>query len=112
MLVDSNLDWGQDLKGLKGYMERNGIRKVKLAYFGLSDPAYYGIDYDLLPSYAVMGQPVCREGSPAVLELKGTMAVSATLLHGLYCKADYYRMLRGIKPTANIGYSIYIFQFN
>jgi hypothetical protein len=112
MLVDSNLDWGQDLKGLKGYMERNGIRKVKLAYFGISDPAYYGIDYDLLPSYAIMGQPVCREGNSAVLELKGTMAVSATLLQGLYCTADYYRILRGMEPTANIGYSIYIFQFN
>ena len=112
MLVDSNLDWGQDLKGLKGYMERHGIRKVKLAYFGLSDPAYYGIDYDLLPSYAIMGQPICKEGSPAVLELKGTMAVSATLLQGLYCPADFYRILRGMEPIANIGYSIYIFQFN
>ncbi len=112
MLVDSNLDWGQDLKGLKGYMERHGIGKVKLAYFGLSDPAYYGIDYDLLPSYAIMGQPICKEGSPAVLELKGTMAVSATLLQGLYCPADFYRILHGMEPIANIGYSIYIFQFN
>ena len=112
ILVDSNLDWGQDLKGLKGYMERHGIRKVKLAYFGLGDPAYYGIDYDLLPSYAIRGQPICKEGSPAVFELKGTMAVSATLLQGLYCKADFFRILRGMKPIANIGYSIYIFQFN
>jgi 4-amino-4-deoxy-L-arabinose transferase-like glycosyltransferase len=112
MLVDSNLDWGQDLKGLKGYMERHGIGKVKLAYFGLGDPAHYGIDYDLLPSYAIRGEPICQAESPAVLELKGTMAVSATLLQGLYCTADYYRILRGMEPTANIGYSIYIFQFN
>jgi 4-amino-4-deoxy-L-arabinose transferase-like glycosyltransferase len=112
MLVDSNLDWGQDLKGLKAYMERNGIGKVKLAYFGLGDPDYYGIDYELLPSYAIRGQPICKEESPAVLELKGTIAVSATLLQGLYCTADYYRILRGMEPTANIGYSIYIYQFN
>ena len=112
MLVDSNLDWGQDLKGLKGYMERNGIRKVKLAYFGLGDPAYYGIDYDLLPSYAIRGQPICQGESQEVLELRGTMAVSATLLQGLYCTADYYRILRGMEPVADIGYSIYIFQFN
>lgn len=32
-LVDSNLDWGQDLKGSKEYMERRDIEKVKLAYF-------------------------------------------------------------------------------
>jgi 4-amino-4-deoxy-L-arabinose transferase-like glycosyltransferase len=111
VLVDSNLDWGQDLKGLKTYMERHGIRKVKLAYFGLSDPAYYGIDYDLLPSYAIKGQPRCKEESPETLELKGTMAVSATLLQGLYCPGDIYWMLRRLKPTSNIGYSIYIYQF-
>ena len=111
MLVDSNLDWGQDLKGLKSYMERNGIRKVKLAYFGLGDPTHYGIDYDLLPSYAIRGQPLCQGESPGVFELKGTIAVSATLLQGLYCTADFYRILRAMKPTANVGYSIYIYQF-
>jgi len=111
VLVDSNLDWGQDLKGLKGYMERHGIRKVKLAYFGWSDPAYYGIDYELLPSYSVAGRPSCEKETPETSELKGTMAVSATLLQGLYCPGDMYRMLRGLEPTANIGYSIYIYQF-
>jgi hypothetical protein len=111
MLVDSNLDWGQDLKGLKGYMDRHGIEKVKLAYFGWSDPAYYGIDYELLPSYSVAGRPSCEKETPETLELKGTMAVSATLLQGLYCPGDTFRMLRGLKPTANIGYSIYIYHF-
>jgi hypothetical protein len=111
VLVDSNLDWGQDLKGLKTYMERHGIRKVKLGYFGWSDPAYYGIDYELLPSYSVCGKPSCKEKNPEPLELKGTMAVSATLLQGLYCPGDTYRILRGLEPTANIGYSIYIYQF-
>jgi hypothetical protein len=111
VLVDSNLDWGQDLKGLRTYMERYGIRKVKLGYFGWSDPAYYGIDYELLPSYSVAGRPSCKEETPETLELKGTMAVSATLLQGLYCPGDTYRMLRGLKPTANVGYSIYIYQF-
>jgi 4-amino-4-deoxy-L-arabinose transferase-like glycosyltransferase len=112
MLVDSNLDWGQDLKGLKGYMERHGIRQVKLGYFGWSDPAYYGIDYELLPSYSVKERAVCKEESPETLQLKGTMAVSATLLQGLYCPGDLYWILRRLEPTANIGYSIYIFQFN
>jgi 4-amino-4-deoxy-L-arabinose transferase-like glycosyltransferase len=111
VLVDSNLDWGQDLKGLKVYMERHGIEKVKLGYFGLSDPAYYGIDYELLPSYAIAGKPTCREKNPESLELEGTVAVSATLLQGLYCPGDQYRRLRGLEPTTNIGYSIYIYQF-
>jgi hypothetical protein len=37
-LIDSNLDWGQDLPGLKKYMEKNGIDKIKLGYFGRVDP--------------------------------------------------------------------------
>jgi hypothetical protein len=42
-LVDSNLDWGQDLAGLKRWMDREGVDHVNLSYFGTADPAYYGI---------------------------------------------------------------------
>jgi hypothetical protein len=111
VLVDSNLDWGQDLKGLEAYMERHGIREVKLGYFGWSDPGYYGINYELLPSYAVKDRPMCDVENREVLHLKGTVAVSATLLQGLYCQGDIYRMLRKLEPADNIGYSIYIFHF-
>jgi hypothetical protein len=33
-LVDSNLDWGQDLKGLKRYLERHGIHESGSATSG------------------------------------------------------------------------------
>jgi hypothetical protein len=46
-LIDSNLDWGQDLPGLKKYMEKNGIENIRLGYFGRVDPEIYGIDYTL-----------------------------------------------------------------
>src|SRR5262249_20418862 len=49
-LVDSNLDWGQDLRGLKEYMDAHGIDKIKLSYFGTGEPDYYGIHYEYLPS--------------------------------------------------------------
>jgi hypothetical protein len=52
-LVDSNLDWGQDLPGLKqwlvehaGEVERT---RVYLAYFGTGSPDYYGIQAERLP---------------------------------------------------------------
>ncbi len=48
-LVDSNLDWGQDLKGLKSYMQKNGISRINLSYFGSDSAAQYGISYDWLP---------------------------------------------------------------
>jgi hypothetical protein len=47
-LVDSNLDWGQDLPGLKKWLSREhldaeGSVPVYLSYFGEGSPAHYGI---------------------------------------------------------------------
>ena len=39
-LADSNLDWGQDLKSLKRWMEAHHVPDINLAYFGQADPAY------------------------------------------------------------------------
>jgi hypothetical protein len=46
-LIDSNLDWGQDLIALKRFMDREGIENIWLAYFGNEDPATLGIDFAL-----------------------------------------------------------------
>ena len=43
LLVDSNLDWGQDLKRLKTWMDAQGVAQIKLSYFGSASPSYYGI---------------------------------------------------------------------
>ena len=37
-LADSNVDWGQGLKLLKRWMDREGVEQVGLAYFGTADP--------------------------------------------------------------------------
>ncbi|MBI5771645.1 MAG: glycosyltransferase family 39 protein [Verrucomicrobia bacterium] len=44
-LVDSSLDWGQDLPGLKRWLDANGKtgEPVYLSYFGTGEPDYYGI---------------------------------------------------------------------
>jgi hypothetical protein len=42
-LVDSSLDWGQDLPGLKAWLDANnpGSQPVFLSYFGSGEPEYY-----------------------------------------------------------------------
>lgn len=106
-LVDSNIDWGQDLTGLKEYMDKNSIKTVKLAYFGFSDPSYYGIDYEYLPSYAI-NEP--KNAKPRI-ELKGWFAISATMLQGVYMiDRDFYRVFRESEPVEKIGYSIFIYR--
>ena len=77
-LLDSNLDWGQGLKRLAAWMERERVEKVGLAYFGHVDPAIYGIAWEL-PK---------QNGGPE------WTAVSANFLHGLpYATYDRGRIL-------------------
>ncbi len=47
-LLDSNLDWGQDLMVLKDYMRQEGIHDIDLAYCGRVDPVVYGIPHHML----------------------------------------------------------------
>lgn len=96
-LTDSNLDWGQDLKGLRVYLHRNGIAMVRLAYFGSVDPRAYGIAYERV-----------RPGEPAT----GYIAVSATMLTGTFhypsCEGAF-DWLQRFRPIAKIGDSIFVY---
>lgn len=93
--LDANLDWGQDLYGLKRYMDERGIKKIKLAYFGTVPPEYYGIDYEEIPLDSA----------------KGWIAISATHLQGLYLPdRKRYFWLKKYKPVKKIGYSLFIYE--
>src|SRR5205823_9407643 len=55
-VVDSSLDWGQDLPGLKRWLDRQGLQganhsPVYLSYFGSALPEYYHIDASPLPGF-------------------------------------------------------------
>lgn len=106
-LVDSNLDWGQDLKGLKKYMDENSVWTVKLSYFGTAEPRQYGIDYQDLRSF-----PRLRRSSPPTPLKKGDLiAVSATNLYPIYVNlGEMAAHLRSLSPVARVGYSILIYR--
>ena len=93
-LLDSNLDWGQDLKRLAGYLDSTGEERVCLAYFGTADPAYYGIHS--------LDEPLTRDSNCLA-------AVSVNLLHGLYVEPGAYNWLREQEPIARIGHSIHVY---
>ena len=65
LLLDSNLDWGQDLYRLRGINEESG-GPIGLMYFGHVDPKIYEIDYQLIPAQ----------------KTRGLLAVSANFLMG------------------------------
>ena len=107
-LSDSNLDWGQDLKGLKAYIEREKLPIIYLSYFGTAPPAYYGIRYQDVASKGALGPPP-PEKVPADAPRK-ILAISAYNLQDV-SKADnpLFRWLWTRRPIAKIGYSIFVY---
>jgi hypothetical protein len=111
VLADSNLDWGQDLIGLREYMRRENIASVKLSYAGTADPAAYGITYEPLPGCPY--PELQRDSVPEMLvnQAGGVYAISVSNLQGFCFKNhDLYAGFRERKPDAVIGYSIYIYR--
>ncbi len=112
--VDSNLDWGQDLRRLQRWTEARGIGTIALDYFGPGAP-----HYELVERYvpAVLGEKYLPWWS-AKGPYAGWVAVSVTHLQMARARwgaapwraaEDTYDWLRGQAPVAMIGYSIWVF---
>lgn len=100
-LVDSDLDWGQDLLRLRDYLDQSRPERVCLAYFGAADPAYYGIRSRWLPPQLPAGQP-----PPDCLAV-----VSETYLAGLYVAPGDFGWLKQHTPAGNVGASFRLYDF-
>lgn len=80
-LVDSSLDWGMDLPGVKKWLDKNNPNyrdPVYLAYFGTDSPEYQGIRTHRLP-----GNPEWRDAEVFPYS-PGIYVISATLYESLY----------------------------
>ncbi|HEY8370768.1 MAG TPA: phospholipid carrier-dependent glycosyltransferase [Thermodesulfobacteriota bacterium] len=108
-LLDSNLDWGQDLKGVKAYMEREGLPVIYLSYFGTAPPAYYGIRYQYVPGSWPLTWPPPDDRVPADAPRK-VLAISVNNLEALPDPANpLFGWLRSRRPVATIGHSILVY---
>lgn len=110
-LVDSNLDWGQDLGGLKTWMDENGVPEVWLSYFGEARPEYYGIAYTGLDSFPPRLMDTTARPYYPHDPAPGIYAISATNLQGVhFADHDQFAWFRNRKPLAKIGYSIFLYE--
>ena len=99
-LLDSNIDWGQDLKNLGAYVNEHHMTPLCTALFTAAPAGYYGI----------VARDLNRTGMPEGVEnLPCVVAVSVNLLHGLYNAPQKYAPLLRRRPVARIGYSIYVY---
>jgi Tfp pilus assembly protein PilF len=113
ILLDSNLDWGQDIKGLKRWMTQNRVQRIQFLYFGFFNaaaPRYYGIDGMFLPGSWVAGNEISRENA----EPPNYLAISANLLYGRFqggAEEGFVTPFRSLTPLAVIGHSILVYDF-
>lgn len=100
-LVDSNLDWGQDLPALRQQIEKQHFTHVALAYFGSALPQAYGVAAD---SISKLTPP---------LEDYQAVAVSATMLQGPFIGGENpFKGFLSLEPDLRAGYSILIYRLS
>lgn len=107
-LGDANLDWGQDLKGLKRYIDNHQLKRVCVSYFGTMPMELYGLRS-------------CEMSEAQAAAASGSyLALSVTKLQGIYLDdPNQYRWLRGREPIPAswlgilrpYGYSIRVYRF-
>jgi len=83
-VVDSSLDWGQDLPSLKRWLDEQGLSgqgrtPVYLCYFGTAGPRYFGIDALRLPGFIDLDLP----GPQLFVMRGGYYCISATMLQSV-----------------------------
>jgi hypothetical protein len=115
-LLDSNLDWGQDLARLGRYLDAHGIPEITMSVFG----AQYGTSPEAL---GIRGARLLDPYNDAafvaafIARPRGWFAVSYDFLYGIGMSVPDYEKLQRFawlpeRPHARIGKSILLYRFD
>ncbi len=103
-LVDSNLDWGQNMWQLRDWMAENGVEKVSYAHFSPDRPQVYGVQANFLPPDPRAVPFVPFDPAP------GVYAIGATVLQGPYApNVNTYAWFRSHEPLARLGHALFVY---
>jgi 4-amino-4-deoxy-L-arabinose transferase-like glycosyltransferase len=110
-LTDSNSDWGQQLKSVKQYLDRRGVKECWFLYFaeGVAEPSYYGIPCKPLPTISTLWLNVPIDVPTTI---NGPVLISASNLSGVEFgpgSLDPYGQFKSLKPTAVIDHGVFVF---
>ena len=106
--VDSNYDWGQDLKRLKKYLDDNHIENFYIDYFGGSNLDYYFGDRYVKWESRTPGSefPKGNYLAVSVSSMQGGRALACPEFDQ---RTDYYDWLSNYELIARAGTSIFIY---
>jgi 4-amino-4-deoxy-L-arabinose transferase-like glycosyltransferase len=105
-LIDSNIDWGQDLLYLKRWLDEHPqARPLGLAYTGYFDPRFAGIEFTEVPPGPADDSPT-PVGAQTLGPRPGWYAVSVSMLRSPRGRYSYFLRFR---PVAMAGYTIYVY---
>ncbi len=119
-LVDSNIDWGQDILGLTKWKDAHPNVDLQAALFTGFDPKDIGLKYRL-PAPYVAGSPDILRSDGARGPQPGWYAISVNMLKGMHFSIPdgtgawvfppehFTYFLDHFEPVEMIGYSIYIY---
>jgi hypothetical protein len=120
-LINSNIDWGQDLFFLRDKMKHRGLDRVGMVYWGRYDARLAGINFDVPPDVSTAMDD--RQGGRSLLVPEpGFYAISVNQLRGYgfiapdgqgnLAKAlpDGFRYFERWKPIGSAGYSMRLFE--
>ena len=107
VLIDSNLDWGQDLRYLAAWQRRHPeASPLHFAYFGPADITRYGVHAERLPDTGPQDVPHQPEWYQTESQPRtGWIAISVNCLKLI----SSYQWLQGYRPVDRAGYSILIY---
>jgi hypothetical protein len=106
-LLDSNIDWGQDLFYLKAWQDHHPeARPLHVTCHGRLNPKLFGIEGPEVPQGMGNRLPPSRDELYRMGPQPGWHAIS---MHCLQGQGHGYLYLLRLRPVAMAGYSIYIY---
>ncbi|HKY44698.1 MAG TPA: hypothetical protein VJM50_16525, partial [Pyrinomonadaceae bacterium] len=110
-LTDSNVDWAQQLKATKQYLDQRGVKDCWFVYFGegIADYKYYGIPCKPLPTVVTLW---LNEQLEVPISIEGPVLISAATLSGFEFgpgSLNPYEQFQRLAPTAVIQHGVFVF---
>lgn len=111
IVVDSNIDWGQDLARVGEVMEKRGAASVRASWLGTAPLDVYGIKGQTIDGWPWLGEDPLLDNFYPPRPAPGLYALSVTQLLGVYLDdPERFAFFRDRRPDERAGYSIFLFE--